>query len=163
MDCSPPGSSVDSIPQARTLEWGAVSSCRGSAFVRHWTVSPSHPHCLFATLRPGSSWKTQGKMQCQVPGHYFPSLTEYTFIEYLLCATLSSGEWWKITELEGDTEEGPHKHESQSEDKQYEDRLGVLGELAESCSVLWSQKGLPLETGITAEPWKLNSVQQVRL
>ena len=30
MDCSPPGSSVHGILQARMLEWGAVPSARGS-------------------------------------------------------------------------------------------------------------------------------------
>ena len=31
MDCSPPGSSVHGILQARTLEWVAISSARGSS------------------------------------------------------------------------------------------------------------------------------------
>ena len=31
MDCSPPGSSVCEILQARTLEWVAMSSSRGSS------------------------------------------------------------------------------------------------------------------------------------
>ena len=31
MDCSPPGSSVHEIPQARTLEWAAIASSRGSS------------------------------------------------------------------------------------------------------------------------------------
>ena len=31
MDCSPPGSSVRGILQARTLEWVAMSSSRGSS------------------------------------------------------------------------------------------------------------------------------------
>ena len=30
-DCSPPGSSVNGIPQARTLGWVAISSSRGSS------------------------------------------------------------------------------------------------------------------------------------
>ena len=30
MDCSPPGSSVHGILQARILEWVAMPSCRGS-------------------------------------------------------------------------------------------------------------------------------------
>ena len=33
MDCSPPGSSVYGISQARTLEWIAISSSRGSTLV----------------------------------------------------------------------------------------------------------------------------------
>ena len=31
MDCSPPGSSVHGIPQARILEWVAISFSRGSS------------------------------------------------------------------------------------------------------------------------------------
>ena len=34
MDCSPPGSSVRGILQARTLEWVAISSSRGSSWRR---------------------------------------------------------------------------------------------------------------------------------
>ena len=31
MDCSPPGSSIHGILQARVLEWGAIAFSRGSA------------------------------------------------------------------------------------------------------------------------------------
>ena len=37
MDCSPPGSSVHGIFQARILEWVAISSSRGSFWPRDWT------------------------------------------------------------------------------------------------------------------------------
>ena len=37
IDCSPPGSSVRRISQARILEWVAISSCRGSSQPRNWT------------------------------------------------------------------------------------------------------------------------------
>ena len=37
MDCSPPGSSVHVISQARTLEWVAISSSRGSSWPRDRT------------------------------------------------------------------------------------------------------------------------------
>ena len=37
MDCSPPGSSVHGILQARILEWVAVSFSRGSSWVRNQT------------------------------------------------------------------------------------------------------------------------------
>ena len=37
MDCSPPGSSVHSIFQARTLEWVAISSSRDSSLRRDLT------------------------------------------------------------------------------------------------------------------------------
>ena len=37
MDCSPPGSSVHGVLQARTLEWVAISFSRGSSQPRDWT------------------------------------------------------------------------------------------------------------------------------
>ena len=36
-DCSPPGSSVHGIFQARILEWIAISFSRGSSWPRNWT------------------------------------------------------------------------------------------------------------------------------
>ena len=37
MDCSPPGSSVKGILQARILKWVAISFSRGSSWPRNWT------------------------------------------------------------------------------------------------------------------------------
>ena len=37
MNCSPPGSSVHGILQARILEWVAMSFSRGSSWPRDWT------------------------------------------------------------------------------------------------------------------------------
>ena len=42
MDCSPPGSTIQGIFQARILEWVAVSSSRGSSWTREWT----HVFCI---------------------------------------------------------------------------------------------------------------------
>ena len=39
MDCSPPGSSVRGISQVRTLEWIAISFCRGSSQPRDQTLT----------------------------------------------------------------------------------------------------------------------------
>ena len=38
MDCSPPGSSVRGIIQARILEWIVISFSRGSSLTRNWTL-----------------------------------------------------------------------------------------------------------------------------
>ena len=38
MDCSPPGSTVHEIVQARILEWFAISFSRGSSQPRVWTL-----------------------------------------------------------------------------------------------------------------------------
>ena len=40
MDCSPPGSCVHGILQARILEWVAISSSRGTSWPRKRTASP---------------------------------------------------------------------------------------------------------------------------
>ena len=37
VDCSPPGSSVHGVLQARILEWVAISFSRGSSEPRNWT------------------------------------------------------------------------------------------------------------------------------
>ena len=47
MDCSPPGSSVHGILQARVLEWVAISFSRGSSRPRDWThVSSIADRCF---------------------------------------------------------------------------------------------------------------------
>ena len=60
MDCSPPGFSVHGILQARTLEWVAMSSSRGSSCPRDQTCI-SCIACKFFTAEPPgkpsySSW-----------------------------------------------------------------------------------------------------------
>ena len=47
MDGSPPGSSVCGILQARTLEWVAIFSSRGSSLpISGWESNPLHLLCL---------------------------------------------------------------------------------------------------------------------
>ena len=56
MNCSPPGSSVHRILQARILEWVGISFSRGSSRPRNWTVFPAAPALaggLFTTEPPG--------------------------------------------------------------------------------------------------------------
>ena len=52
MDCSPPGSSVHGILQAGILEWVAISSCRGSAYLGI-KQSPALAGRFFITEPPG--------------------------------------------------------------------------------------------------------------
>ena len=47
MDCSPPGSSVRGILQARILEWVAISFSRGSSPPRDWTWVSRHASYRF--------------------------------------------------------------------------------------------------------------------
>ena len=52
MDCSPPGSSVHGILQARILEWVAMPSSRGSSQPRDRTMSPALAGMFFTTEPP---------------------------------------------------------------------------------------------------------------
>ena len=54
MDCSPPGSSVREILQARILEWVAMPSSRGSFWPRDWT----RVSCLIMSLALASRFFT---------------------------------------------------------------------------------------------------------
>ena len=64
VNCSPPGSSVHWIFQARILEWVAISFSRGSSQPRDWTRSPalradgltSEPSGVYSNSCPLSRW-----------------------------------------------------------------------------------------------------------
>ena len=60
-DCSPPGSSVHGILQARILEWVAISFSRGSSQPRDWTCISCFRIGFFTTEPPG---KTPWIMAC---------------------------------------------------------------------------------------------------
>ena len=62
MNCSPPGSSVQGILQARTLEWGAFPFSRGSSQPRDWTQVSQIAGRFFTIW---ATWKAQG---CENPG-----------------------------------------------------------------------------------------------
>ena len=66
MDCSPPGSSVHGILQARILEWVAMPSSRGSSQPRGWT-QVSHVAGRFFT-----TWATR-----EAPGSYDNSIFRF--------------------------------------------------------------------------------------
>ena len=59
MDCSPPGSPVHGILQARIPEWVAISLSRGSSQLRdqtHISVSPALTAVFFTTEPPGKPY-----------------------------------------------------------------------------------------------------------
>ena len=70
MDCSPPGSSVHGILQARILEWVAISSSRGSPPPRYRTCIS----CVFCIGRQilyhWATWKTFHDTQHERPTIY---------------------------------------------------------------------------------------------
>ena len=61
MDCSPPGSSVHGIFQARRLEWVAISFSRGSFGPRDGTCVSCLAGRFFTTELPGKEFLQEGK------------------------------------------------------------------------------------------------------
>ena len=60
MDCSPPGSSVHGILQARILEWAAIFSSRGSSLPRDGTLSSCIAGRYLTTESPGKPYQSEG-------------------------------------------------------------------------------------------------------
>ena len=58
MDCSPPGSSVNGILQARILEWVANSFSRGSSWPRDRTLSLTTPALTGRFSTTSATWET---------------------------------------------------------------------------------------------------------
>ena len=66
MDCSPPGSSVHGILQARILEWAAISFSRGSSWPRDWTwVSRIIGQIFYSLSNQGSPVFSPPASNCQ--------------------------------------------------------------------------------------------------
>ena len=59
MDCSPPGSSVYEIFQARILEWVATHSSRESSWPRNQTRISMSPALAGRFLTTSATWKAQ--------------------------------------------------------------------------------------------------------
>ena len=70
MDCSPPGSSVHGILQARLLEWVAISSSRGSSQPGTETVSlipPALAGRVFTASATCEALGEEGRCSFQTP------------------------------------------------------------------------------------------------
>ena len=57
MTCSPPGSSVHGISQARILEWVAISFSRASPWLMDWTLVSCLAGRFFTTVLPQKPWR----------------------------------------------------------------------------------------------------------
>ena len=64
MDCSPPGSSVHGILQARILEWVAISYSRGSSQPREWICVSCLAGGFFPTEPPGKCSNSSYSKNC---------------------------------------------------------------------------------------------------
>ena len=71
MDCSPPGSSVHGILQARTLEWVAISFSRGSSQPRDRTWTPALQAESLLTELPGNWLRNLYKLNCFYISYYY--------------------------------------------------------------------------------------------
>ena len=88
MDCSPPGSSVHGIFQARVLEWVAVSFSRGSSQPRDWTwVSHIIGRCftIWATREVREQrWPPKKRSVCTMPGTWASSDLLWIWYSWLI-------------------------------------------------------------------------------
>ena len=89
MDCSPPGSSIHGILQARILGWVAISSSRGSSPPRDWTqVSRIVGRCF--TL-----WATrEAKVKVKSLSRVWLFATRWTAAHQALSMGFSRQEYW---------------------------------------------------------------------
>ena len=94
MDCSPPGSSVHGILQARMLEWAATSSSRGSSWLRDGTsmscICPTLAGRCFTTEPPGKPLGLLGPhvFSCHEGFWTLPSCLGHSFLWPTLLTSL---------------------------------------------------------------------------
>ena len=82
MDCSPPGSSVHGVLQARLLEWVAISLSRGSSRPRDWTHVSCSGRCIlyhWATREILSEEQGQGIFYINT---FWPQWMDASFIRW---------------------------------------------------------------------------------
>ena len=117
MDCSPPGSSLHGILQARILEWVAISFSRGSSRPRDWTrvsLIPGRRFNLWATREAqikvmlNLTWvknllKTWGELGVGVEERIFKYLKRFcnNYIQLIKVSlhfkeTKTRNHWWWI-------------------------------------------------------------------
>ena len=76
MDCSPRGSSVHGISQARSLEWVAISFSRGSSQPRVWAYLSCLEGGFFTPKPPGKPNKEDRSQQKELQGHQYSRWNE---------------------------------------------------------------------------------------
>ena len=103
-DCSPPGSSVHGISQARILEWTDISPSKGSS----WPRDPTHVSCInrqilfhWLTAAPDAAKSLQScptlcdPIDGRPPGSAIPGILQARILEWV--AISFSNAWkWKV-------------------------------------------------------------------
>ena len=82
MDCSPPGSSIHGIFQARILEWVAIAFSRGSSQPRDWT----QVSCI--TGRFFTYWATREALNLGMACHFSKMCYMWFLPQNHFCLTL---------------------------------------------------------------------------
>ena len=77
MDCSPSGSSIHGILEARILEWVAVPSSRGSSQPRDQTLV-SYVSCIDRQVL--YHWRHLGSLEHSIPLCYIPAIVKTEFV-----------------------------------------------------------------------------------
>ena len=92
MNCSPPGSSIHGIFQARVLEWFAISFSRGSSWIVKWFTSSftRFPYVIYFVKSPLMAyisasyryemmhdWLTHLGISFTISSYYYPILIEW--------------------------------------------------------------------------------------
>ena len=115
MDCSPPGSSVHGILQARLLEWVAMPFSRGSSQFKDWTCVPciagwfftseplrkaiSHAHTWLNSLAAAAAKSLQScptlcdPTDGSPPGSPVPGILQARTLEWVAISFSNAGKW----------------------------------------------------------------------
>ena len=99
MDCSPPGSSVHEISQARTLEWRTISSSRRSS----WPRDPTCVSCVFCTAGGFLALSHWGSPYIYIFGMpkacsaYHPICSASRFSSLSVLPSFATVPWWANT------------------------------------------------------------------
>ena len=83
LDCSPPGSSVHGIFQARILEWDAISFSRGSSPPKYQTLSPASPALIGDPLQQSHPGITYVWLTITLDNHFMWHVNKSMYIHTL--------------------------------------------------------------------------------
>ena len=98
MDCSPPGSSIHGILQARILEWVAISSSRGSSRPKDEILVSMSPALANGFFTTSDTWEALKCGKCsQSVGHFVyvklhPGVKDFS-LHLINGAVVSAASW----------------------------------------------------------------------